>query len=70
MSLSRDRLTFFAVMIGVGVAVFGYLRLGAMYPTTGREEASAAGGEAHAMEEADHSDEEARERLEASDPGE
>ncbi|XAM00537.1 hypothetical protein OT109_03935 [Phycisphaeraceae bacterium D3-23] len=36
MSVQRDRFTFFAVLVAVGVAVFGYVRLGDLYPTTGR----------------------------------
>ena len=70
MSRSRDRLTFFAVLIGVGVAGFGYLRLGAMYPTAGRDHAPDGGGAA-AVEDAGHwDDDETHERPDASDPDE
>ncbi|MEM9415359.1 MAG: hypothetical protein AAGA29_07780 [Planctomycetota bacterium] len=66
MSVQRDRFTFFAVLAAVAVAVFGYVKLGSMYPTAGRaasddqarqaDPADAAdGGEEGAEEEADHS---------------
>ena len=37
MSVVRDRLTFFAVMVAVCVAVVGYLQLANLYPTQGRD---------------------------------
>lgn len=43
MSIQRDRFTFFAVLAAVCVAVFGYVKLGNLYPTTGR--AATAGGD-------------------------
>lgn len=66
MSVSRDRITFFAVLVAVGVAVWGYVQIGGVYPTTGRDDSTrqpdaerhnaADGGEEGAAEEADHLD--------------
>jgi hypothetical protein len=72
MSVARDRLTFFAVMAAVGVAVFGYVRLGDVYPTQGRAEEVDRGGDV-LQEGSDHSEGEARLREEGQatpDPGE